>query len=75
MNEVIVTQDISSGRVHKRYRMPGGQVASFEVCNLDDAGDYQVVAQEEWSDMSRFAPGDLCRNCWPEDDATTRTEP
>lgn len=43
MNEVVLTQDLSSGRVHKRYRMPGGNLATYEGCNLDDAGDYTVV--------------------------------
>lgn len=75
-NEVILTQDISSGRVHKRYRMPGGNLASFEGCNLDDAGDYWVLD----SDTGRMPSGhsiataDLCRNCFPEDDGSTAPE-
>lgn len=60
-NEVVITQDVSSGRIHKRYRMPGGQLASFEGCNLDDAGDYVIVDSIEGVRIT----GDLCRNCYP----------
>lgn len=63
MNEIILTQDISSGRIHRRYRMPGGQLASFEGCNLDDAGDYRVL--ENVADEPEEA---FCRNCFPVSD-------
>ena len=62
-NEVVLTQDISSGRVHRRYRMPGGQLASYEGCNLDDAGDYRFITDAELADQPHDA---LCQNCWPE---------
>jgi hypothetical protein len=81
MSEVVFTQDISSGTVHKRYRMPGGQLASFEGCNLDDAGDYEVLVDETQPKRS----GTRCLNCFPltnapsvtvnpEDDGSTHDE-
>ena len=60
MNEVVITQDISSGRIHKRYRMPGGQLASFEGCNLDDAGDFRVLQGTADEPEEAF-----CHNCFP----------
>ena len=80
MNELVLTQDLSSGRVHKRYRMPGGQLATYEGCNLDDAGDYSIVtiAGEGISPVSGEArlPWYRCRNCFPQgdDDASTWPE-
>ncbi len=69
MNEVILTQDVSSGRVHRRYRMPGGQLASFEGCNLDQAGAYRIVSLSEFDGLP---VADRCRRCFPEDDGSTQ---
>ena len=64
MNELIYTRDLSSGRIHKRWRMPGGNIATYEACNLDDAGDYEVLdTLSADSDAEAF-----CKRCFPEDD-------
>ncbi len=57
--EVVLTQDVSSGRIHKRYKTAGGNLASFEGCNLDDAGDYRVVG---WDVLDTAEVGQLCEN-------------
>ena len=60
MSEIVMTQDISSGRVHRRYRTPGGDLATLEQCNLDSAGDYRVLSAI--ADAPK--PFTLCRNCF-----------
>jgi hypothetical protein len=63
-NELIYTRDLSSSRIHKRWRMPGGNLATFEGCNLDDAGDFEVVdTLSADSDDEAF-----CKRCFPTDD-------
>jgi hypothetical protein len=75
VNEVIYTRDVSSGRIHKRYRMPGGNLATYESCNLDDAGDYVIISltAQKWrvDGTPVLADSDaeaLCKRCFPEDD-------
>jgi hypothetical protein len=64
-NELIYTRDLSSGIIHKRWRMPGGNLATFEADNLDDAGDFEIVAQDGLADVDAEA---FCKRCFPEDD-------
>lgn len=62
MPEVVYTRDLSSGRVHQRYRTPGGNLASLEADNLDDAGDYVVITADE----AAAAPAEMrCERCFP----------
>jgi hypothetical protein len=62
-NELIYTRDLSSGRVHKRWRMPGGNLATYEACNLDEAGDYIVA--DDLTDIDAEA---FCERCFPEEE-------
>ena len=71
MSEVVITQDISSGRIHRRYRTPGGNLATLEQCNLDQAGDYRVLA--DIGDAPE--PFTLCRNCFPAAEVMAMSEP
>jgi hypothetical protein len=45
--------------------MPGGNLATFEADNLDDAGDFEIVAQDGLADVDAEA---FCKRCFPEDD-------
>lgn len=59
--EVVLTRDLSSGRVHRRVRLAGETILrSFEADNLDDAGDYEVIAS-----LEGIEPADLCARCFP----------
>jgi hypothetical protein len=70
MNDIVLTQDISSGRVHKRFRADKGY-ATHEADNLDDAGAYKVLTQSEFDEL----PADVrCKRCFSEDDAAMGQE-
>lgn len=56
--ERILTRDVSSGRVHARYRI-NGALLSDERDNQDDAGDFVELA-----DLEGVPPADLCRRCF-----------
>ena len=59
--ETLLTRDKSSGRVHGRIRVPGQTVLrTFESCNLDTAGEYEVIGSVE-----DVEPDALCRRCFP----------
>jgi hypothetical protein len=59
--EEIITQDDSSGRVHRRFKVPFQQEAlTFEADNLDRAGDYTVITSIQGIDPTR-----LCERCFP----------
>lgn len=63
--ERVYVQDLSSGRVHKRFReSPGGPLAAFEACNADDAGRSREV-----DDLKGIALALLCERCFPASDA------
>ncbi len=62
--ERVLTMDVSSGRVHARYRV-GRQWLTDEADNLDDAGDFVELA-----DLEGIPPEDLCKRCFaPTEDA------
>ena len=65
----ILTLDLSSGKVHRRYHTGSGY-QGLEACNLDDAGQYQEITQAEFDAM----PLDThCGNCdVGEDDGSTQ---
>lgn len=59
--EVVLTRDRSSGRVHKRIRLAGETILrTFEGCNVDDAGESEVIESTEG-----IEPSDLCARCFP----------
>ena len=63
MIEVIV-RDVSNGRYHKRFRSEGSdELASYEACNADSAGAYEIVAEGELGDVTER--DGYCRRCWP----------
>ncbi len=57
--ERVLTRDLSSGRVHSRYRV-GRQWLTDEACNLDDAGDFVELA-----DLKGVVAEDFCLRCFP----------
>ena len=64
MIEVIV-RDVSNGRYHKRFRSEGSdELASYEACNSDSAGAYEIVAEGELGDVTE-RDGSYCARCWP----------
>lgn len=65
--EIVIVQDVSSGRVHKRFREIGrAELSSFEADNADEAGDVREISQAEFADLPRDA---RCKRCWPEEAA------
>lgn len=62
--EVVLTQDESSGMVHKRVRLTG-ELASHEADNLDQAGAYIVLGDI----LDAAYPFRLCDRCFPEPEA------
>ncbi len=62
MPSEILTRDLSSGKVHRRYLTPSGEYATLEADNLDAAGDYEVISAEQ---LAEVEPGELCERCWP----------
>lgn len=71
MPEYVLTQDISSGRAHKRFPTESGY-ATHEADNLDQAGAYRILSDEEFAKL----PSKLwCQRCFPpEDDASTQDD-
>lgn len=61
--EEVLTRDSSSGRIHRRIRMPSGELLSNEGCNLDDAGAYEVIDAEQ---LANAEAGQLCENDFPD---------
>jgi len=62
--DTVITKDRSSGRLHKQYYdSDTGKFASYEGCNLDSAGEFDVVL---WSDAETAEPKQLCRNDFPD---------
>ncbi len=60
--EVVYTRDTSSGRIHRRFTTPDGELASLEADNLDQAGSFEVV---DAAALSEAEPADLCERCFP----------
>lgn len=59
--DVVITQDRSSGVVHKRVRV-GNHLASLEADNLDAAGEYLILPRG----IPDATPGyRLCTRCYP----------
>lgn len=58
---MIYTQDVSSGRVHKRVRV-GKSLATLEACNQDDAGAAIVLTPVEVEAVEADA---FCQRCFP----------
>ena len=66
MSEVleILTRDLSSGRIHKRWRVEGTTPwMTYEACNADEAGDYEFVDDNAIADVPHDA---LCKRCFAE---------
>lgn len=57
---IVLTRDRSSGRIHRRA-LVGGQLQSAEADNLDQAGSYDVISEEE---LSGAEPDELCERCF-----------
>jgi len=55
---VVLTQDRSTGVIHRRVRL-AGHLASLEGCNLDDAGAYDVIP----SIGASTQPFRFCQRC------------
>lgn len=65
MADTVIVRDVSSGRVHKRFRVEGTrQLASFEGDNADTAGAYSVLTLAELENVEH---ADLCRRCFPDE--------
>lgn len=62
MSDYILTRDLSSGRIHKRYDDGDGGYTTHEGCNLDQAGAYEVITADE---LELAEPAALCRNDFP----------
>lgn len=60
-DDIVLTRDLSSGRIHRRMLTPAGEVLTFEGDNLDQAGKYEVITAEQLSDAE---PGELCERCF-----------
>ena len=66
MKEVLeaLTRDVSSGHLHKRWRLEGTTAwMTYEACNLDAAGGYEVVDDSAIADVPHEA---LCKRCFAE---------
>lgn len=67
MSEEVLTRDISSGRLHRQTLREDGSLASFEGCNLDDAGAAEILTPEEAAHaLEQAEPWQLCRNDFPD---------
>ncbi len=59
--EEVLTRDLSTGRIHKRYREEGStELFSLEADNLDEAGAFEEVDRSVLDDPD----GDLCQRCF-----------
>ena len=61
---IVLTQDDSSGTVHKRVRV-GKSLATFEGDNLDAAGAFTILPNGIGDARQPFR---LCLRCFPPDD-------
>jgi len=61
MSDHVLTEDLSSGRVHKRYRAEAGYM-SHGADNLDSAGPYRVLTD---SATFRIPDDRWCKRCFP----------
>lgn len=61
--EEILTRDLSSGRIHRRYLGVSGKAYTIEADNLDAAGEYEVITAD---DLANAEPDALCLNCFPD---------
>lgn len=69
--EEVITRDVSSGVVHKRYRIPGRtELVVAESDNLDAAGAYDVVPR--LADLPAYSH--LCHRCFPRGETTVETD-
>lgn len=67
MSTEVVTRDRSTGRLHRQTLRDDGKLASFEGCNLDDAGECEVLTVEETAKALEQAESwQLCRNDFPD---------
>lgn len=71
IDDIFITEDLSSGRFHRRLKFEG-RVYVQEGCNLDDAGGYKVLPRAGLSRAidNRGVPvgtdeSMLCQNCFP----------
>ena len=61
--EEILTQDDSSGKIHRRFKVPGSdELVGFEGDNLDQADAYTVIENAVDADLE-----DLCERCFSRD--------
>lgn len=66
MVEEVITRDRSSGRLHRQTLREDGRLASFEGCNLDDAGEAEILtAAEAAHALENAEPWQLCENDFP----------
>lgn len=60
----VLTRDLGTGHFHKRFREEGQtELASYEACNVDEAGAFEIVA-EDFGDVPVGVW--TCRRCFPE---------
>lgn len=56
----VLTRDKSSGRVHRRFQIPGSSaLITFEGDNLDAAGDYEIIDNLDGVELE-----DKCKRCF-----------
>lgn len=67
MSTEVLTRDRSTGRLHRQTLRDDGKLASFEGCNLDDAGEAEILTEAEAAQALESAePWQLCRNDFPD---------
>ncbi len=60
--EAVMVRDLSSGRIHKRFRIQGQtELAAFEQDNSDEAGAAAIVTDADIADAPQEA---FCRRCF-----------
>lgn len=66
MGATLHTVDLSSGRVHRRYRdeEASGRLLVDERCNLDDAGSFRAIEVAEVEQIRQLSPERLCKLCY-----------
>ncbi len=57
--KTVITQDVSSGRVHERVYLDGRMLSS-EACNLDQSGELRII-----DTIDGIKADKLCRRCFP----------
>lgn len=67
MSAEVVTRDKSTGRLHRQTLRDDGKLASYEGCNLDDAGESEILTEEEAAyAIQQAEAGQLCENDFPD---------